>query len=65
MDFGLKGKTALVLSSSQGLGRGVAESLAAEGANVILTARSAEKLNAAVKAINAKGAGQAIPCRAI
>ena len=59
MDFGLKGKTALVLSSSQGLGRGVAESLAAEGANVILTARSAEKLNAAVKAINAKGAGQA------
>jgi len=52
MDFGLKGKTALVLSSSQGLGRGVAESLAAEGANVILTARSAEKLNAAVKAIN-------------
>jgi 3-oxoacyl-[acyl-carrier protein] reductase len=59
MDLGLKGKHALVLSSSQGLGRGVAESLAAEGANVVLTARSADKLAAAVKAINAKGAGRA------
>ena len=34
MDFGLTGKRALVLSSSRGLGLGVAKSLAAEGADV-------------------------------
>ena len=32
MDLGLAGKRALVLSSSRGLGRGIAEALAAEGA---------------------------------
>jgi 3-oxoacyl-[acyl-carrier protein] reductase len=59
VDFGLVGKRALVLSSSRGLGRGVAESLAAEGASVVLTARNAERLNAAADAINARGAGKA------
>ena len=59
MDFGLKGKRALVLSSSRGLGLGVAQSLAAEGADVVMTARSAEKLEAAAQAITAKGPGRA------
>jgi 3-oxoacyl-[acyl-carrier protein] reductase len=59
MDLGLAGKRALVLSSSRGLGRGIAESLAAEGANVLMTARSADQLQAAVDAINAHGAGRA------
>lgn len=59
MDFGLKGKRALVLSSSRGLGRGIAESLAAEGADVMLTARSADRLEGAVAEINARGAGRA------
>jgi len=59
MDLGLKGKRALVLSSSRGLGRGVAESLAAEGADVLLTARSAERLQAAADAINRRGQGRA------
>ena len=44
MDLGIRGKTALVLGASQGLGRAIAEKLAEEGANVILTARSTEKL---------------------
>mgnify|MGYP001051295058 CR=1 FL=1 len=44
MDLGLKGKRALVLSSSRGLGKASAESLAAEGAEVFMTARSADKL---------------------
>ena len=60
MDLGLSGKRALVLSSSRGLGRGVAESLAAEGAQVMMTARSADKLKAAADAINAKGPGRAV-----
>ncbi|KMO11001.1 SDR family oxidoreductase [Methylobacterium platani] len=59
MDLGLKGKRALVLSSSRGLGRGIAEALAAEGADVLLTARTAERLDEAVAAINARGQGRA------
>lgn len=59
MDLGLKGKRALVMSSSRGLGRGVAESLAAEGADVVLTARSADRLATIAAAINGKGAGRA------
>jgi 3-oxoacyl-[acyl-carrier protein] reductase len=45
MDLGLKGKVALVVASSQGLGRAVAEELAAEGASLILCARSKEALD--------------------
>jgi 3-oxoacyl-[acyl-carrier protein] reductase len=59
MDLGLAGKRALVLSSSRGLGLGVAQSLAAEGAHVMMTARSGDRLAAAAEAINAKGAGRA------
>ena len=59
MDLGLKGKRALVLSSSRGLGRGIAEAIAAEGADVMLTARSEDKLKAAAEAINSRGAGRA------
>ncbi len=46
MDLGLKGKVALVAASSTGLGRAVAEELAAEGASLILCARGEERLNA-------------------
>lgn len=59
MDLGLTGKRALVLSSSRGLGRGVAESLANEGADVVMTARGREQLSDAVDSINAKGRGRA------
>ena len=47
MDLGLKGRTALVGGSSQGLGFAAALELAKEGANVLLCSRSAEKLEAA------------------
>ena len=59
MDLGLTGKRALVLSSSRGLGRAVAESLAAEGADVVLTARSGDQLKAVADGINARGRGRA------
>jgi 3-oxoacyl-[acyl-carrier protein] reductase len=59
MDLGLKGKRALVLSSSRGLGLGIAESLAAEGADVLLTARTGDRLKAAAEAINGRGGGRA------
>jgi 3-oxoacyl-[acyl-carrier protein] reductase len=59
MDLGLEGKRALVLSSSRGLGRAIAEGLAAEGANVVLTARSGDQLQALTDSINARGRGRA------
>jgi 3-oxoacyl-[acyl-carrier protein] reductase len=44
MDLGINGKTALVTASSAGMGRNIANALAAEGANIVLFARSADKL---------------------
>jgi 3-oxoacyl-[acyl-carrier protein] reductase len=46
MDLGLNGRSALVLGASGGLGLASAESLAEEGANVVIFARNAEKLEA-------------------
>lgn len=54
MDLQLKGKRALVMGSSAGLGRAVAESLIKEGVAVVLCARSEEKLKKAVEEIGAK-----------
>lgn len=42
MDLGLKGRRAVVLGSTRGLGRGIAKLLAAEGAIVAVCGRSAE-----------------------
>lgn len=51
MDLGLSGKVALVAASSKGLGRAIAEALAAEGASLAMCARGAEALAAARDAI--------------
>ena len=47
MDLGLKGRVALVAASSKGLGRAIAEELAAEGCDLVMCARGAEALEAA------------------
>ncbi|MEK4030371.1 MULTISPECIES: SDR family oxidoreductase [Bacillaceae] len=44
MDGSFQGKTALVLASSQGLGKAIATKLAEEGANVMLASRNGGKL---------------------
>lgn len=59
MDLGLTGKRALVLASSRGLGLGVAEAIAAEGAEVMICGRDGDRLEAAARAITARGAGTA------
>ncbi len=48
MDLELKGKVALVLASSEGLGKAVALSLAKEGVQVVLSARNEDKLKKAL-----------------
>jgi 3-oxoacyl-[acyl-carrier protein] reductase len=47
MDLGIKGKVALVAAASRGLGRAVAEELAAEGATLVICSRKAETINQA------------------
>ena len=43
MDLGLEGKVALVTAGSKGIGRGIAEGLAAEGVKVAVTSRDTER----------------------
>ncbi|MEH6728279.1 MAG: SDR family NAD(P)-dependent oxidoreductase, partial [Hyphomicrobiales bacterium] len=64
MDMGLKGKTALVLGASQGLGNAIAEKLAAEGANLILSSRRPEALEAVAKDLFSRY-GIKVQCAAI
>jgi len=58
MDLGLDGKIALVTGSSRGIGRGIATRLSKEGAHVLLCARGADDLDAAVRAM--PGPGRAV-----
>jgi 3-oxoacyl-[acyl-carrier protein] reductase len=53
MDLGIAGKWALVCGASKGLGFGCAEALVREGVNVVLVARGAEALDAAVRKLMA------------
>jgi 3-oxoacyl-[acyl-carrier protein] reductase len=61
MDLGIKGKLALVTASSGGMGRNIAHALAAEGANVALFARTANKLAAVAAEIEQQHGVKAIP----
>lgn len=63
--FNLAGKTAIITGSSRGIGRAIAEAMAGEGANVVISSRRQEACDAVAAAINAKhGAGRALACAA-
>lgn len=55
MDFGIKGKKALVCGASSGIGKGIALMLADEGVDLLLCARSEEKLSEAAKEVLTRG----------
>ncbi|HET7371492.1 MAG TPA: SDR family oxidoreductase [Gammaproteobacteria bacterium] len=59
----LQNKTALVTGASQGIGPFIARALSAEGARVVLTARSIDKLEGVVRSIRERG-GEAIAVQA-
>ncbi|MBS1949311.1 MAG: SDR family oxidoreductase [Bacteroidetes bacterium] len=54
MDLQLKNKTALVLAASKGLGNAVAQSLAAEGCNLVIGSRNQPELDQAASEISSK-----------
>lgn len=54
MDLGLKGKVAVVLAGSSGIGRGIATVLAREGCRLAICARNGEMLEEAAKALRAE-----------
>ena len=56
MDLGLKGKRALVMGGSKGLGRSIADAIAAEGAIVTVSGREQASLDKVAAELKAQGA---------
>jgi NAD(P)-dependent dehydrogenase (short-subunit alcohol dehydrogenase family) len=63
MDLQLSGKVAIVTGASRGIGRAIAETLAAEGMNLTLVARSRDQLEALASALETKTLVHAVDLR--
>ena len=61
MDFGIRGKIALVTAASKGLGRGSAEALSAEGCRVAICARTRADVERAAREISARSGHAVVP----
>ena len=58
--FDLTGKVAVITGSSRGIGRAIAERMAQQGANVVISSRKAGPCEEVAAGINAAGGGKAI-----
>ncbi len=56
MDLGLRGRNAVVLGGTRGIGRAIADTLAGEGAGVAVCARNADQVASTVAELKAAGA---------
>ncbi len=59
MDLGLRGRRALVMGGTKGLGRSIADALAAEGAALTISGRDQGRLDRAADELRAAGAASA------
>ena len=60
MDLGLRGKVAVITGGSVGIGLAVANGLAAEGVDLVLAARGADRVRAEAEAIAARHGVRAV-----
>ncbi|MEK6302089.1 MAG: SDR family oxidoreductase [Acidobacteriota bacterium] len=61
MNFGLKGRVAIVAAASSGLGKAVARALADEGATVAISARTEQRLQEAAQEIRSATGAEVLP----
>lgn len=61
MDLELKGKRAIVTGASRGIGKAIARQLAAEGVDVVITARNQEQLRATAAELAAESGRRVLP----
>ncbi len=59
-DFAVAGTTAIVTGASQGIGRSIAETLAAGGADVVICSRAQERIDPVAEGINEECEGRAL-----
>src|ERR1700687_4667511 len=58
MDLGISGRRALVLGGNRGIGYGIAKALVAEGVNIAIAARDADRLRSAAAELHATGSAE-------